>query len=124
MKKIMTFVVAGLLTIGISFAQDSGSRQKRTPEEMAKAKIERLTEQLALSQTQQDSIYKYALLASKEQRELMKSAGDNREATFEKMRVLRDNSDKKIKTFLTAEQLKKYEDEVKNNPQAGRRRAN
>lgn len=124
MKNIMTLIVAGLLTVGISFAQDRGPRQNRTPEEMAKMQVERLTEQLTLSKSQQDSIYKYSLLASKEQRKLMENAGDNREGAFEKMRVLRDNSDKKIKTFLDADQVKKYDESAKNRPQGGGRRAN
>lgn len=124
MKKIMTLVAAGLLTIGISSAQERGNRQNKSAEETAKEQVERLTQQLSLDKNQQDSVYRYALLANKEQRKLMESAPSNREATFEKMRELRANTDKKIKTFLNADQIKKFEEEIKKRPQGGGRRNN
>lgn len=124
MKNILTLAIAGILTLGISNAQERGARQNRTPEEMAKTQVERLTEQLTLSKSQQDSVYKYSLIASKEQRKLMESAGDNREAAFEKMRGMREQNNVKIKSFLTADQLQKYEEIEKNRPQMGNRRAN
>lgn len=105
----MTLFAAGILMVGISQAQERGGRQNRTPEEMAKMQVERLTEQLALNKTQQDSIYKYTLELSKSQREIMQSAGDNREGAMNKMRDLREAGDKMIKNFLTEEQAKKYE---------------
>lgn len=122
MKNIINLFLTGLLTIGIANAQDRGTRQNRTPEEMAKMQTERLTEQLSLSKGQQDSIYKYSLLASKEQRKLMETAGDNREAAFGKIRSLREENSNKIKSFLTEDQVKKYEEIIKNRPQGQGRR--
>lgn len=124
MKNILSLAIAGILTIGISNAQERGPRQNRTPEEMAKMQVERLTEQLALSKTQQDSVYKYSLLASKDQRKLMETAGDNREAAFEKMRAVREENSKKIKSFLTEDQVKKYDELEKTRGQRGNRRGN
>lgn len=123
MKNLFGLLIAGLLTIGTSNAQD-GARQNRTAEEMAKMQVERLTEQLTLNKSQQDSVYKYVLLASKEQKKVMKNAGDDREAAFEKMGKMRAENSTKIKTFLTADQVKKYEELEKSRPQRGNRRNN
>ena len=122
MKNLLSLFFAMALTVGMSFAQERGSRQNRTPEEMAKMQVERLTEQLTLNKTQQDSVYKYALQASKEQRELMQNAGDDRQAAFQKMQGLREANEKKIKSFLTADQVAKYEEILKNRPQRGPQR--
>lgn len=120
MKKIMSLIAAGIITIGLSYAQPGGGQfQNRTPEEMAKMQVERLKESLSLTKAQQDSIYKYTLAISKDQRKLMESAGDNREAAFEKMSSLREANDKKIKSFLTADQIKKYDEMIKNRGQRG-----
>lgn len=124
MKNLINLVIAGALSISLSYAQDQGQRQNRTPEEMTKMQIERLSESLALNKNQQDSIYKYTLIANLEQRKLMESAGDNREAGFEKIRSMRENNNKIIKTFLTSDQAKKYEELTKNRRQGQGRRSN
>ena len=100
MKKLLSLVAAGILLVGIANAQERGSRQNRSPEELAKMQVERLTTHLSLDKNQQDSIYKYALIAGKEQRQLMEAAGDNREAALEKIRSKRENKEKIIKTIL------------------------
>lgn len=124
MKNLVSLLFATLMIVSISVAQERGPRQNRTPEEMAKMQVERLTEQLTLDKQQQDSIYKYSLLISKEQRELMQNAGDNREAAFKKLQTLRESNDKKIKSFLSKDQLAKYEEYLKNRPQGRPNRTN
>lgn len=99
-----------VLAISSSYAQERGPRQGGTPEERTKMQVERLTKELNLSKAQQDSIYKYSLQTSKEQQELMKAAGDDREAAREKMKPIREKSMAKIKSFLNEEQKTKYED--------------
>ena len=58
MKKLLSLVAAGILLVGIANAQERGSRQNRSPEELAKIQVERLTTHLSLDKNQQDSIYK------------------------------------------------------------------
>lgn len=124
MKKSIGILIAGLLTIGLSQAQERGNRQNRSDEEIAKIQVERLTEQLSLNKNQQDSIYKYTLLTTKEQKQLLQSSNGSREANFEKSNALREGSSIKIKSFLTTEQAKKYEEFQKNRPQRGGQRNN
>lgn len=124
MKNVMSLLIAALISVGISQAQERAPRQNRSPEESAKMQVERLTAELTLNQSQQDSIYKYSLLARTEQRKLMETAGDNKEEGFEKMRTIRENSDKKIKSFLTKEQEKKYDELIKNRQQHRSQRGN
>lgn len=124
MKKLLSLVAAGILLVGIANAQERGSRQNRSPEELAKMQVERLTTHLSLDKNQQDSIYKYALIAGKEQRQLMEAAGDNREAALEKIRSKRADNEKIIKSFLTDDQQKKYEEFIKNRPQRGQQNRN
>lgn len=127
MKKLITLVCAVVFMVGLSVAQERGGRpgagQNRTPEEMAKTQVERLTTELKLSQEQQDSIYKYTLEASKEQQALMQNSGDDREAAFEKMRSIQEKNSGKIKTFLTDEQATKY-DKLQSEMQQRRRPSN
>ena len=124
MKKLLSLVAAGILLVGIANAQERGSRQNRSPEELAKMQVERLTTHLSLDKNQQDSIYKYALIAGKEQRQLMEAAGDNREAALEKIRSKRADNEKIIKSFLTDDQQKIYEEFTKNRPHRGQQNRN
>ena len=49
----------------------------------------------------------------------MEAAGDNREAAIEKIRSKRADNEKIIKSFLTDDQQKIYEEFTKNRPQRG-----
>lgn len=125
MKNLITVMLATIFTVGISVAQERGGRQgqNRTPEEMAKLQVEHLTKELELNKGQQDSIYKYTLESSKEQRTLMQnSEGGDRQAIFEKMRALREKNSTKIKTFLNESQSAKYEELQKQMQQCRRPR--
>lgn len=121
MKNIMLTVFAILFCTTISIAQERGNRQNRNPEERAKAEVQRLTTVLELSKTQQDSILTYMLQSNKKQRELMEQAAGNRQTAMENMRAQRKTTQAKIKSFLTKEQVEKYEalqkERVQNRPQ-------
>ena len=112
MKNLIT-IFAFVLTIGVVNAQENGPRQQRSPEEMTKMQVERLTKELDLSKPQQDSIQKYILITSIEQQKLFKEAGDDREAAMKSMQALREKQNQKIKTFLNQEQSKKYDEYTK-----------
>lgn len=125
MKNIMILIAAGLLSIASAHAQErGGNRPNRNPEEMAKMQVERLTKQLSLDQKQQDSILKYTIIATQEQRKIMEEANSDREATGKKMRALREQNTTKLKSFLTDDQIKKYDEMIKNRQQRGNRESN
>ncbi len=109
MKNGMLTLFAILFCTAISVAQERGNRQNRSPEERAKAEIERLQTTLDLSKSQQDSISYYILQANKQQRQVIEQAGGDRKAAFEKMRAQRETTQAKIKSFMTKEQVEKYD---------------
>ena len=88
------------------------------PEDMAKRQADRLKEQLELTQVQYDSIYNYYLASSKEQaarREQMQNGGQmpgegDMQAMMEQMQKQRQAQEAKIKSFLTDDQKKKYDE--------------
>ena len=103
MKKIL-FAIAALMVSTMSFAQGfggfgGGQGMSFEPEDMAKRQADRLKEQLELTQVQYDSIYNYYLASSKEQA-----------ARREQMQKQRQAQEAKIKSFLTDDQKKKYDE--------------
>ena len=108
--KSMISILALVLSISFANAQQGGQRQQRSPEEMAKMQVERLTKELNLNKSQQDSIHKYVLATSTEQQNIFKNAGDNREVAMKSFQALREKQNAKIKTFLNEDQIKKYDE--------------
>ena len=123
MKKIL-FAVAALFISTMSFAQGfgggfgGGQGMNMNPEDMAKRQADRLQEQLELTKVQYDSIYNYYLASSKEQaarREQMQNGGGmpaegDMQAMMEQMQKQREAQEAKIKSFLTDDQKKKYDE--------------
>lgn len=124
MKKIL-FAVAALFISTMSFAQGfgggfgGGQGMSMNPEDMAKRQADRLKEQIELTQVQYDSIYNYYLKSSKEQaarREQMQNGGGqmpgegDMQAMMEQMQKQRQAQEAKIKSFLTDDQKKKYDE--------------
>src|SRR5690606_13086758 len=105
MKNLMLVLVAIFLSASATVAQERGNRQgpgqNRTPEERAKAEVERLSTALTLDQNQRDSIYKYSLEQTKEQQSLFQQGDGDREKRIEQMRSSRAKYDTKIKSLLT-----------------------
>lgn len=112
MKSLIT-TLALVLSLGLANAQEGGPRQQRSPEDMAKMQSERLTKELSLSPSQQDSIHKHILAYSIEQQKIFKDAGDNREDAMKSMQALRQQQAEKIKSFLNEEQIRKYDELAK-----------
>ena len=104
MKKIL-FAIAALMVSTMSFAQGfgggfgGGQGMNMNPEDMAKRQADRLKEQLELNQVQYDSIYNYYVANAKEQA-----------ARREQMQKQRAAQEAKIKSFLTDDQKKKYDE--------------
>ncbi|WP_196939403.1 hypothetical protein [Sphingobacterium pedocola] len=114
MKNLMLVLVAIFLSASAAIAQERGNRQgpgqNRTPEERAKAEVERLNTALSLDQSQRDSIYTYSLQQSTAQQALFQQGDGDRDKRIEKMRSFREKYDTKLKSILTEEQIKKYEE--------------
>lgn len=126
LMKSIIIILALVLSLGLANAQQGGQRQQRSPEEIAKMQVERLTKELNLSKTQQDSIHKYILSSSTEQQKLFKDNAvnsGNREAYIKSFQALREKQNVKIKTFLNEEQIKKYDELAKQRgPRSGGQR--
>lgn len=100
---------------GFAFGQNANQRTsertQRTPEEMAKASADRLTQKLQLNANQQKEVYAITLDQAKkaeERKELNKSR-------MEEMLKERNAQQEKLKSILTPEQLKTFNDSVRNN---------
>ena len=114
MKKVLLtcFVLAGALLF--SYAQPPQRGGQMSPEDRAKRMVEDLEKSLKLTKQQQDSVYAYSLAGSKEQQALFQQGRDgDRQAMMGKMREIRANTDKKIRTILNDDQKAAYDKLVK-----------
>ncbi|WP_343562782.1 hypothetical protein [Sphingobacterium sp.] len=108
MKKKTLMVISGLLlATTVSFAQQ---RQQRSPEEQAKMRVEHLDKLLTLNQVQKDSIYNLTL-SQAQQRAAIKSDGGDRKANMEKFKQLQEAQATKIKSWLTPDQIKLFDEQ-------------
>jgi protein CpxP len=99
-------IAAGLLFAGAAVAQD---RQQRSPEELAKARTERLTTVLELTPEQAAKVQALHLKHAQEaeaQRARMKA---EREAKRAEMAKKREQQEAELKAILTAEQYTKWQ---------------
>lgn len=116
MKRV-TLLLTVLLTASIGFAQMPGGQMNFKPEDMAKRQVDRLQESLKLEKAQYDSIYVFFLAQAKEQqkqREQMGQGGGqqmDREAMMERFQKQRELQEAKLKSILTEEQFKKYQEQ-------------
>ncbi|MDM1296059.1 hypothetical protein HX021_17355 [Sphingobacterium sp. N143] len=113
MKKKMLMAIAYLLLVsswGIAQQKVTGTTPKHSPEEQAKMRVERLDKLLTLNQTQKDSIYNL-VLAHAQQRTTLKNEGGNRKANIEKFRQQREAQTAKIKSWLSPEQARLFEEQ-------------
>ncbi|WP_437919401.1 hypothetical protein [Sphingobacterium sp. LRF_L2] len=110
MKNINLCIVFLILGISIGFAQERGKFQEMSATDRAKGIVERLTDELALEKSQQDSIYKQALAQATAEKEIFANASGDRETIRTAMQENRKKFDTKIKSFLNEKQLKTYEE--------------
>ncbi|MFZ4261444.1 hypothetical protein ACFRAE_05335 [Sphingobacterium sp. HJSM2_6] len=111
MKNFLFTTIMLCLAINLSKAQDRPNRQNMpSPEERAKRMIENLDKELKLTKIQKDSITKWSTSFSKDQQALFSNDKESREARMEKFKAVREKQTAKIKSILTPEQAKKYEE--------------
>ncbi|TCK85434.1 hypothetical protein [Albibacterium bauzanense] len=108
-KRLMTLFIAFMIS-GFAFGQNvdqkTTERTQRTPEEMAKASTDRLSQRLQLSADQQKEVYALTLEQAKkaeERKELNRTR-------MEEMLKERDAQQEKLKSILTPEQLKTFDE--------------
>lgn len=109
MKKILFFATTVLmfLAIGVN-AQQRGPREKLTPEQQATRMVERMNEELKLTDKQQADLKTYFTTSIKNRNEAFEKNKDNREQMREQMKKDREATDAQLKKVLTAEQYKTY----------------
>ena len=110
MKRI--FFVTCLLTFAIMVSAQDGQRRggfQMTPEQRA-AYFDQMKKDLNLNDKQFADFKKVSEEYQTKTREAMEKAGDDREARREVMTKLRAEQNDKLKSVLTADQFKKYEE--------------
>lgn len=110
MKKLV-FVTA-LLLMGLSFVANAqhqrDSKEKMNPEQMSAKYVEKLNQDLKLTDKQQADLKTFFSAAFKKRNENFEKNKDNREAMKETMKKDREATDVEMKKVLTAEQYKTY----------------
>jgi len=97
-------------SISFSNAQPGRGMQQRSPEERAKQQTERLSERLKLTADQKTKLEAIFLTQGKSMDSLRNAVGQggDRQAMFQKMQPLREQTDKKVASVLTEDQQKEY----------------
>lgn len=131
MKKLGVLLVALVLAAGTTFAQERGGGQRpsRTeqgrpggrpqmnPEEMVKRQTARLVEELKLDKDQEAKVLainkKYMEKNPVDWSKMRDASDDERAKMREEMRKVQDEKNKEIKTVLTAEQVKLFDENLK-----------
>lgn len=107
MKKLVLIFIVTIFAGSTLFAQ---GRQLRSPEDIAKIQTKNLVEKLELTKAQEDSVYQIYLKSAETMRAQRgnKDGGDReqRRAAFQKAQ---EQVNKDIKTVLTDDQKKKYD---------------
>jgi protein CpxP len=126
MKKAILFI-ALVLTGALAVQAQGGGMQRRTPEERLKMTKEKLVD-LKLDQGQtgkSDSVFLDFYKAQDKMFEEMRAGGGqpDREAMREKFQKLAGERDEKLKGIFSADQFKKWKDEIEPSlrPQRGNR---
>jgi len=119
MKKL--FVVSIMLLAGFSLAnaQQGQGRMQGTPEERAKAQVERLTPVLTLTADQQTKIQAIEVDLNKQMDAKRQNVQGDREAMMALMQEFNKLREEKYKPVLNAEQFKKYQENVAQRQQRG-----
>jgi hypothetical protein len=111
-KQLLLVVFAAVLGIGSVYAQGG---QRKTPEERTKAAMEKITALNldADAKTKAEVIIADFYNAQQKAMEAMRASGTpDREAMMAKRKELSMERDNKLKTVFTADQLKKWQEEI------------
>ncbi len=111
MKKLGFLLIAILFGTTLSMAQYGGGGQRMTPEERAKQQTAELKEALSLDKNQEKKVYDLNVESGKKMQKMREEMGGNgfSDEMRDKMRTMREETDKEMKKILSADQYKKYE---------------
>lgn len=106
------FLIFALTASTFAYGQEKGhpERMKMSPEEKTEKVMERMTEQLDLTDAQVTSLRQVILEKEKYRREKFNEMKAQRETMRAEMKQANEESYAKMKTILTPEQLKKLEE--------------
>lgn len=117
MKKLLVIGIMLAATVSLAKAQQF---QQMSAEERAKVQTERMEKLLTLTAEQKSKIEAIDLELSKEMTKMMQNSQGDREAMRSAMQEIDKKRDEKYKTFLSADQFKKYlEDKAERQRQRG-----
>ncbi|KGE14671.1 hypothetical protein [Sphingobacterium deserti] len=109
----------GISMMGLAQERQGRDMQQLDPADRAKNTVRRLTTELELNSTQQDSIYKQVFAQASEEKELFSKSHGDRQVVRQGIQANREKYRKKIRAFLSDEQAKKY-DKLQQRQSAGR----
>ena len=113
-KQVLLFLFAALVSIGAVNAQDGGG-QRITPEERTKSAMEKIAvlNLAADAKTKTEVIIGDFYKAQQKAMQDMRASGAmDRDAMMAKRKELAAERDTKLKAVFTAEQLKKWQEEI------------
>ena len=120
MKKLFVLSMMLVAILGFAVAQQGGGQFRGgTPEERAKASVERLTPVLTLTAEQQKKIQAIEVDLNKQMDAKRQNAQGDREAMMAMMQEFNKLREEKYKPVLNAEQFKKYQENAAQQPQRG-----
>jgi periplasmic protein CpxP/Spy len=108
MMKLTKFFAAAVLLTGLIFSASAQDFGKKTPEERAQKRADKMKKHLSLSDEQYKSVYD-AILSQAQQIDALKSQDLDKSKKREQIKSLRQNTDESIKGFLNKDQLTKYD---------------
>lgn len=109
MKQIILSLVAVMITAG-AYAQDS-SKVKRSPEEMANRKADKLKTELGLSDDQRGKVYTVFLDKINKREAIQAKYKDSKDkkAMKAEMKTVEETAETNLKGILTTEQFTKWQ---------------
>ena len=109
MKKILFLATTVLLFLAFNVnAQQRGPRERPTPEQQATRMVERLNQELKLTDKQQTELKTWFTDSFKKRNEAFEKNRENREAMRSQMQKDREETEAELKKVLTEEQYKTY----------------
>ena len=114
MKKQITLVLMSLL-MGLSSLMAQGGMQRQTPEERVKATMEKMAVlDLKEDQTKKTTVVITDFVGNQQKamEDFRANGGGDREALMAKRNEMEDDRDKKLKEIFTADQYKKWIEEI------------
>lgn len=106
--KVSKFFVAAVLLMAVIFTVSAQDFGKKTPEERAQKRADKMKQHLSLSDEQYKNVYD-AILSHAQQIDALKSQDLEKSKKREQLKSIRETTDESIKGFLNKDQLAKYD---------------